>query len=169
MKTYAKVIFVDSKDKKTVPKVYKKLRATGGSMPYLVFESANGEKSYGSFNHASLKRQDYSKIFKDTKKKIREAKKTGELSDAAASATSDEAEEEVASEQSDSDAVVIANPTVRKWKSSKGREISAKLIKFENGIYHLKTSRGKEISVTAADLDSESVELAEEIVGLNTK
>ncbi len=166
MKTYAKVVFVDSKDKKTVPKIYKKLLAAGGSMPLLIFESADGEQSYGSFNHASLKGQDYSKIFRDTKKKIREAKKTGELSDAGASATSEEDEE--VSEQSDSDAIVIANPSLRKWKSSKGKEISAKLVKFENGIYHLKTSRGKDISVTAADLDSTSVAIAEEIVEINT-
>ncbi|MGJ8658034.1 MAG: hypothetical protein ACSHX6_16420 [Akkermansiaceae bacterium] len=116
-----------------------------------------------------MKGQDYSKIFKDTKKKIREAKKTGELSETGAIATAETEEADTSSEVSDSDAVVILSPRLRTWKSSKGSEIKAKLIKFENGIYQLETSRGKVISVTVADLDEASVEMAEEIVNINTK
>lgn len=170
MKAYAKVVYVDFHERRNIPKsASAALSAVGGSYPQLVFMSPNGETKYGSFNHASMRNQDYSKIFRDLKKKIREAKKTGELADLGATAKVDTEDVDAVSEDVDSDAVVIQAPRVRTWKSSKGREIKAKLIKFENGIYQLKTTKGKVISVTVADLDEKSVALADEIVSINKK
>jgi len=166
MKSYVKTVFVDNKDRRSLPaEVGKALTAAGGSIPQLVFMSPDGEVNYGSFNHASLKGQDYSKIFRSVKSSIRDAKKEGELSNSGTSST-EEDDQVVTSE--DSDVVMILSPRLRTWKSSKGKEIQAKLIKFENGIYYLQTSRGKEIPVTSQDLDETSVQLADELVNVNS-
>jgi hypothetical protein len=58
---------------------------------------------------------------------------------------------------------------MRTWKSAKGSEIEAKLIKLEGKTYHLETSKGKSFKVTALDLAPETVKMAEEIVRLNKK
>ena len=78
MKSYAKVVFVDSKESTTLPaKVTTAIRAAGNSIPLLVFMSPDNETVLGSFNHGTLKNQEYSKIFRDLKKKIKKAKKEG--------------------------------------------------------------------------------------------
>ncbi len=166
MKKYAKVVFVDQKEMNSLPKkVLQAVSGAGGSMPLVVFLSPNEETNFGSFNHQTLKNQKYSTIFRDVKKKIKAAQEEGSLKDSglvAKVADADAEEEDV-----DSDSVVIASPRVRTWKSAKGREIKAKLIKFQGDTFHLKTTKGKTIKVTAADLDAATVKMAEEIVSIN--
>lgn len=172
MKKYAKVVFVDQKETTSLPdNISKALNEAGGSMPLIVFMSPDGETNFGSFHHGTLKDQKYSKIFKDVKDKIKTAKEEGKLkeSGAVAKVDEDETKDEDAKKEAESDAVMILSPQVRTWKSSKGSEIEAKLIKFEDETYHLITTKGKSIKVTADDLDPESVKMAEEIVRLNTK
>jgi hypothetical protein len=101
------------------------------------------------------------------KKKIKEAQEEGLLKESGLVAKADDASEE--NQKADSDSVVILSPRVRTWMSAKGSEVEAKLIKFEGETYHLQTTRGKSIKVTAKDLDPETVKMAEEIVRLNKK
>ena len=167
MKKYAKVVFVDQKEMNSLPKkVLQAINGAGGSMPLLVFLSPNEETNFGSFNHGTLKNQKYSTIFRDVKKKIKTAKEEGQLKESGLVAKSENGS---ADGEADSDAVMIASPRIRTWKSNKGSEIKAKLIKFENDTFHLKTSRGKNIKVTAADLDPATVTMAEEIININKK
>ncbi|MFT5905662.1 MAG: hypothetical protein ACI9E1_001262 [Cryomorphaceae bacterium] len=166
MKKYAKVVFLDSKELNSLPpKVKQAINAAGGSMPLVVFLSPNEETNFGAFSHQTLKNQKYSTIFKEVKKKIKAAQEDGSLKDSGLVAEVADAE----NKDVDSDSVVIASPRVRTWKSAKGSEIKAKLIKFEGDTYHLKTTKGKTIKVTAADLDAASVKMAEEIVSINKK
>ncbi len=168
MKSYTKVVFVDSKERRSLPrKVSSALNSIGGSLPLLVFLSPDGEIKLGSFNHASLKGQEYRKIFKETKKKIKDTKKEGGFKNSGVAGKTDDANKADASDKAESDAVMIANPVERTWTSSKGREIKAKLIKFEDGAYSLKTSKGRVITVKAGDLNTASVVLAQEIIDNN--
>jgi hypothetical protein len=168
MKKYSKVVFVDQNESTSLPdNISKALSGAGGAMPLLVFMSPDGETNYGSFNHGTLKNQKYSKIFKDVKDKIKTAKEEGKLKESGLVAKADDGDSD--DKKAESDAVVILNPEVRTWKSSKGSEIKAKLIKFEDETYYFVTTKAKTIKVKASDLDSESVKMADEILRLNTK
>lgn len=141
------------------------LTATGNTMPLIAFLSPDGGTNFGSFEKKALNSQKYNTIFRDVKKKIKEAQEAGKLRNSGLVAKSDASDDK----EADSDAVMIAGPRFRTWKSSKGSEIKAKLIKFEGDTFHLKTTKGKTIKVTASDLDPESVKTAEELVRINKK
>ncbi len=167
MKKYAKVVFVDQKELNSLPpKIKQALNSAGNTMPLIAFLSPNSEVSFGGFQKNALNSQKYNTIFRDVKKKIKAAQEEGSLRDSGLVAKVDDTD---AKNEDVGDSVVIASPRVRTWKSAKGSEIKAKLIKFEGGIYHLKTTKGKTIKVTAADLDAASVKTAEEIVSINKK
>lgn len=142
------------------------LTKAGGAMPLLVFMTPDHKKTLGTFNHAKLKNQEYSDIFRNVKKTIRTAKKEGEFKNAGASSANAETSDnqEVASSNG---AVMIAKPMTRIWTSAKGKKIKAKLIKFENATYYLKTTNGRTVEITAADLNPDSAKLAEELVASN--
>ena len=150
------------------PKISAALNAAGGSMPLITFLSPDGETNFGSFNHTTLKNQEYNKIFRDVKKKIKTAQKEGELKSSGAAAKADGAED-AKDGAAESDAIMIASPRVRTWKSSNGKEIQAKFIKFENDTYFLRSTKGRDIKVTAKDLDDASIKMAEEIININKK
>lgn len=164
MKKYAKVVFIDQTELDTLPDDLKKVMvAAGAGIPLVAFLSPDGATDFGSFNHGTLKNQDYTKIFKEVKTKIKDAQKEGTLKGSGVVAKDED------KDTKETDAVVIVSPQLRKWKSTKGSEIEAKLIKFEDDTYHLLTSKGKNIKVTASDLDPESVKMAEEIVRVSKK
>ena len=84
LKRVGVVVFVDSNSKsedyKAAPQeVSSKLQKVSGSLPIVALTSADMTQDFGSFAHKQLKSQDFRKIFKDAKKKIREAKKAGSL------------------------------------------------------------------------------------------
>jgi len=166
MKKYAKVVFVDQKELNSLPqKIRQGFNAAGNIMPLIVFLSPNSETSYGAFQKKALSSQKYNTIFRDVKKKIKAAKEEGQLRESGLVAKNGGTDSEGGN--IDSDSVVIASPRIRIWKSNKGREIKAKLIKFEANVYHLRTTKGKTIKVTADDLDAATVKMAEEIVSIN--
>ena len=102
--------------------------------------------------------------FLELEKKIKEAKKNGELKSANVKAV---AKEEVSEEADPNGAVMIKDPEMLTWKSAKGSEIVARLIKFEGNTYHLKNARGKVFKVASYDLNAESQEIANKLVEAN--
>ena len=172
MKSYTKVVFVDVSEKSILPReIIDVLYSGDNSVPLLAFMSPNGQTNFGSFSHKTLKSQDYNKIFRDVKKKIREAKKEGTLNDSGLVAKSNDSADEDNDDNVDtaSEAVVMVSPRLRTWKSAKGKTIKAKFIKFEDNLFHFETIKGKIIAVKATDLDAASVTTAEEIININKK
>ncbi len=165
MKKLAKVVYVDSTEVASLPtEVSTAINAAGNTIPRLVFMSPDHQTVLGSFDHPKMKAQDYNKIFKEVKAKIKEAKKDGQLSESGVVAKDDDDKD-----KEKSDAVVIKSPKLAVWKSIKGVEINAKLTKFEADTYHLVTSKGKSIKVMAKDLDPATLKMAEELVEENKK
>jgi len=169
MKRYAKVVFIDSNEKKSAPEDVKAaLNKAGKTLPLLVFLSPDSQTTYAEFGHAALKSQNFSKIFRDLKKKIRDAQKDGSLNSSGVVAK-DDTKDEGSNNSSDLSSVTIKNARFQNWKSAKGSAIYAKLIKFENDTYHFLTTSSKTIKVKASGLDPASLKVAEELVNLNKK
>ncbi len=169
MKSYARVVFVDQSERRSLSSdISKQIDTAGNTFPLLVFLTPDNKTNLGSFNHVSLRNQNYKKIFRDLKKKIKAAKKEGALKSVGSVESSDD-EDSDDTDGADSDTVVISDPEFKNWKSAKGKIIRAKLLKFDGETYYLKSPRGRDFKVTADDLDADTVKMADEIVSANKK
>jgi len=156
MKSFGVIVFVNTrqgKDEsgKLPSNVEAKFRAfKERTIPKVYMTSADLTQDFGSFTYTQLKPQDFRKIFRDAKKKIRTAKKSGLLS-------STGAEEKAADSETDADVVNIEDPQLETWETAKGDKVKAKLIRVDKGeTYVFKTDKGKTIEAKLKHLSAES-------------
>jgi len=170
MKSIGKVVFVDitkgvneeMKLPSEVTAYFDKIKED--TIPSVVIVSPDLTQCFGFYSYSQLKPQNYSKIFKEAKKKIKEAKKAGGLS----SVGKVEVAEAEAKDATDTDTVTINSPTLETWKSKQGSEIKAMLIRVEHDdLFIFKTSKGKTLKVKPSQLSSDSVERVEKLVAEN--
>ncbi|MGJ8672933.1 hypothetical protein [Rubritalea sp.] len=103
-----------------------------------------------------MRPQDFSDLFRDSKKQVREAKKA----DLLASTTTQKSESE-----DTASIITLKKPTLTDWKSSKGSTLSAKLIRIEHEkTYIFKTSSGKILNVERDQLDPSSIKKANQLI-----
>lgn len=163
-RTWSVVLFVDSANKKEFQKLPPKLKTkvsnlSGKYIPKIHFTSADLSQDFGSFHHTQMRSQNFRDLFRETKKKVREAKKEGLLS-----STSAKADEPNTDEDTDS-IVTIENPSLSDWKSAKGSTIKAKLLRIEEQeTYVFQTASGKTLKVKKEQLDVSSIEKAQQLV-----
>lgn len=147
-----------------MPKVTRSfIRKNSDAIPYVILTTPDLEESFGGYTHKHLKSGDYSAIFREAKKKIREAKKIGRLD-----YTEEPDSEEATETLPDNQTVEILNPTTEQWSASSGTTIQAKLLKVENGRdYVFETPQGKIIKVTLDQLSKSSSEKAKALIEAN--
>ena len=110
------------------------------------------KKIYGAYNHAELKKQNYTKIFSKMKTEVSGAVKDGSFA-----------------KVGDKDKVVtkVKEGKVMDWKSAKGTTIKARLVAVEDGkVFVFETEKGKTIRAKEDQLAKESVKKAREMAGL---
>lgn len=163
-RTWSVVLFVDSSDKKEFQKLPPKLKTkvsklSGKYIPKIHFTSADLSQDFGSFHHEQMRSQNFRDLFREPKKKIREAKKEGLLN-----STSEQADEPSTEGEKDS-TVTIENPTLSDWKSAKGSIIKAKLLRIEEQeTYVFQTASGKTLRVKKEQLDANSIKKAQQLI-----
>lgn len=127
------------------------------------------KKVYGTYNHATLKAQDYRAIFRDAKNAARDAIKDGSFSKDLANeeaAVADGGEGDAAGPEP-AGIVKVEDGTFQDWTSEKGSKINAKLVAVEgDALFVFETKSGKTIRATAAQLSAASVKKARELAGL---
>ena len=128
------------------------------NVPMVVIFSPDLTQKFGAFKYTQLKPQAFSKLFKDAKKKIKEAKKTGGLSSVG--------KVEIADKESPKDGVVtISSPKLESWESKKGSVIKAMLMRVEHDdLFIFKTSKGKILKVKSSQLSAESVDRVKALI-----
>jgi hypothetical protein len=133
-------------------------KVSGGIIPKVAIISPDLKRCFGVYDYRVLKSQEYGKIFNEAKKKIKEAKKAGELS-----FTGKELKKEKIA-----GVVAIDGTEVEIWQSKQGKEIKAKLIRVEHGeLFVLETSEGKTIKVKLNQLSLESADRAKALLKRN--
>ena len=138
----------------------------GGAYPYVIFADPAMGKVYGSYNHAKMRGQNYRDIFRDAKKAASADIRNKTFNIALdAGAAGDDGEEEAAGNDH---LVKIDNPELKKWTSSAGSTIWAKLVSVENRVtFVFLTKAGQTIRVTADKLAPASVKEARELAGID--
>lgn len=131
----------------------------------VVILSPDLTQKFGAFKYAQLKPQEFSKIFRDAKKKIREAKKLGGLSSVGKVEIADQEAQDT--ESSKAGVVTIASPQLESWESKQGSEIKAMLMRVENDLFIFKTSKGKILKVKSSQLSTDSVDRAKALMAEN--
>ena len=135
-------------------------------VPMVVILSPDLTQKFGAFKYAQLKPQEFSKIFKDAKKKIKEAKKVGGLSSVGKVEIADQEAKD--KESSKDGVVIISSPQLESWESKQGSEIKAMLMRVENDdLFIFKTSKGKILKVKSSQLSTDSVERAKALMAEN--
>ncbi len=133
-------------------------------VPMVVILSPDLTQKFGAFKYVQLKHQEFSKIFKDAKKKIREAKKLGGLSSVGKVEIADQD-----NESSKEGVVTIGSPQLESWESKQGSEIKAMLMRVEHDdLFIFKTSKGKILKVKSSQLSKDSVDRVKALMAENT-
>ncbi|MFD2159584.1 hypothetical protein ACFSW8_11785 [Rubritalea tangerina] len=162
VKSWGVTVFVDANngyDMKVLPKHLKQAfkEINVNYVPKMLITTPDTTQVVESFSYTDMKYGEYSRLFRDAKKEIRELKKQGALKVSGL-------EVDVESEE-DPGVVKILNPEMTDWKSAKGSTINAKLLRIENSeTFVFKNARGKEIKVKIEQLDQSSVEKANALV-----
>lgn len=144
-----------------LPEKYRKNKLT---YPYVLLTDSTLKADYGFYQQNQLKSQEFSKIFREAKSKIRDAKKNGDLANFQAPK-----ESAVAGSQN-SDLTQISSPEFDNWTSAKGSSIRAKLINYREstGSYEFELQNGKTIKVNGSELTPDSVTKAREVLKKNS-
>lgn len=155
-----KVVFVDVNAQlgsNILPPKYSKKRKI---YPYVYVTDNSLQREFAFFQHSTLKTQEFSKIFRDTKSAIRSARKDGTLHSGAVKADAP------AENGTDSPITKFENADFQSWTSAKGSTIEAKLVSFYKGSnsFEFQLRNGQTITVTAAELDAESATRAKELL-----
>ena len=173
IKSEGEGVVVDTSETGQLPDVVAQaFRSVGGSLPTVIFADPAMKNVYGSFGHSQLKSQDYRAVFRDTKRKIREAVKDGSFETDLSGAKEEVAGNEAEGDAGDEDAVpagriMVEESELEMWRSAKGSQITAKLVAVEGeDTFIFETAAGKEIRVTAAQLSVESMQKARKMAGL---
>jgi len=159
-----KLIVVDGKERGSIPKNINNA-VVNGSYPLVIITDAEMKTVYGRYGHKQLKGQDYRKIFKGAKDKIRDAIKDGSFATKVGSDVEDP-DNSPNSEKPDNaeGPATLADTPIETWESSQGKKIQARLVSVENDSkFTFETASGKAIVVTADQLSDESVKRAREL------
>jgi hypothetical protein len=172
IKSEGSAVIVDTSEFSELPDVVKKAIQGKGSLPMVVFVDPGMQNVYGAFGHSELKGQDYRGVFRDTKRKIRDAKKAGSfVTDLNAAPVEVAAKDAVADDVEIVDIVErvqVEEGEITRWTSSKGKVLMARLVAIEgeeSETFVFQTAAGKEIRAEAQHLSDESVERAREMAG----
>lgn len=158
------------------PAISKAFREAGGAMPIVILADPAMTKIYGSYNHSTLKGQDYRKIFRDAKRSvsadIKEKTFNTSLGDPKKATEPKEEKKDApattAKTSEDKDIITLEDPEMKSWKSSKGTTIQAKLISVEDEkTFVLQTGTGKTIRITGDKLSLASLIEAKKLAGLD--
>lgn len=156
MKSFGVVVFVNEQKGKSetgqlpdsVKNAFRAIKEN--TIPSVYITSADLTQDFGSFSYSKMKPQDFSKLFRDPKKKIREAKKAGFLSSTGIKVKAVEA-------QANPDVITIKNPQLETWETAKGTKVNAMLVSvIKDETYVFKTDKGKKIEAKLVHLSSES-------------
>ena len=144
-------------------------------VPYVVITTPDTTEKFAGYSHKHLSGGDYVKIFREAKKKIREAKKAGRLSSVTSADTGESKETEsktdtITKTSTEGQTIVIVSPATEQWISSSDTTLQAKLMSVEKGqVCIFKTAKGKSIKVKLDQLSTTSADRVRELMELNTK
>jgi hypothetical protein len=166
-RSLGEVVLLDTKGSGDVAKapkaVQQSLASVKGSLPQVVVASADGSTVFGSYSHEILKAQNFSSIFRDAKKAMREYAKnsTPGRGEATAStedggATSSRRGTATASAEDEE----IDTP-YQWWTSTSGSRVEARLVHAGRDKVTLKAKSGREITIEKHLLDAASLAQAE--------
>jgi len=166
VRSIGEVIFIDSGENDKVPESIRS--QLNGIVPIVVIADAKGEKVYGRFDYSTLKTKDFSSIFRQAKKDLREDLKNGVVtadakSGEGASTTADGGSEK--SSLKPRGASKWANLPYEKWESLKGTSLEAKLEAVHGEEITLKTKDGRLIKINQFQLSGESLRRLKQISG----
>lgn len=157
------MVLLDTQNSGDVAKAPKAIQSSlaslGGSLPQVVVASADGGKVYGSFNHEVLKARNFSAIFREAKKAMREdAKNSSPGRNGGVASTGDP------KAQAKSAGVTVEDEGVpyQWWTSTHGSRIEARLEHVGADSVTLRARNGREIKIEKHQLDAASLAQAEE-------
>ncbi|MFN0130222.1 MAG: hypothetical protein ACKV19_26465 [Verrucomicrobiales bacterium] len=157
------VVFVDSGQSGNVPENIRSQLA--GTIPVVIIADPTGEKVYGRYDHSTLKTKDFSSIFRQARRDLRDDLKNGVVVSEAKPGGSETTPPGSGSDSTPAKSSSAAKPALgyETWKSIKGSAIEAKFEGIKGDDVTLKAKDGRTIKLKRYQLSTDSQQRLKEV------